>query len=229
MAGLPQDRRGQTLLLTTVLALVVAYFGYSGMSFVGLQGIKPMGVHRDSMQVELESLTVQVGRVKRDLATGSLQQLESRMAEFKSSLDLMRQLVPTSAEVPNLLDDISSRAKIRGTTLAGFLPLSLESGTPFDTQRYRLTIAGRYDQIGEFLTDIASLPRIIVPYDIHLQHVTGPAAAADTAKSLLQATFAIRTYIKPAEVDTSTTPNAPPPAARPRAAPQGAAPRGDDE
>jgi type IV pilus assembly protein PilO len=228
MAALPQDRRGQTLLLIVVLALVVAYFGYSGLSFVGLRGYKPLGVHRDSMQVELESLTVQVGRVKHDLASGSLEQLEARMAEFKSSLDLMRQLVPTSAEVPNLLDDISSRAKIRGTTFAGFQPLSLESGTPFDTQRYRLTIAGRYDQIGEFLTDIASLPRIIVPYDIHLQHVQGPAAAADTSKSLLQATFAIRTYIKTAEGDTSVTPNAPPP--RPRTAtPQGVVPRGDDE
>jgi type IV pilus assembly protein PilO len=227
MAGLPQDRRGQTLLLFTVMAVVVAYFGYSGMSFVGLQGFKPMGLRRDSMQVELESLTVQVGRVKRDLATGSLKQLEDRMAEFKSNLDLMRQLVPTSAEVPNLLDDISSRAKIRGTTLAGFQPLSLESGTPFDTQRYRLTITGKYDQISEFLTDIASLPRIIVPYDIHLQHVQGPAATADTTKSMLQATFAIRTYVKPAEADTSVMPNAPAPPAR--AQPRGVAPRGDDE
>jgi Tfp pilus assembly protein PilO len=225
MAGLPQDRRGQTLLLITVLAVVVAYFGYSGMSFVGLQGFKPMGVHRDSMQVELESLTVQVGRVKRDLASGSLQQLEDRMNEFRSSLELMRQLVPTSAEVPNLLDDISSRAKIRGATLAGFQPLSLESGTPFDTQRYRFTVAGRYDEISEFLTDIASLPRIIVPYDVHLQRVQGPAATADTAKSMLQATFAIRTYVQPAQADTSLMPNAPPA----RAQPQGVAPRGDDE
>lgn len=223
MAALPQDRRGQTLLLGVVVALVVAYFGYSGMSLLGVQGYKPMGLHRDSLQVELESLTVQVNRVKRDLASGSLQALEDRMGEFKASLDLMRQLVPTSAEVPNLLDDISSRAKMRGTTFAGFQPMPLESGTPYDTQRYRLTIAGHYDQIAEFLADIASLPRIIVPYDIHLQHVQGPAAAADTSKSLLQATFAIRTYVKPAAIDTSVTPNAPPPA---RARPP--APRGDE-
>ena len=215
----PQDRRSQIMLLIAVVAVVVGYFGYAGFSMVGLTGYKPLGMHRDSLQTEIDSITAQVNRAKRDVAGGALEKLDQRLAEFAASLDLMRQLVPARSEVPNLLDDITSRAKMRGTTFAGFQPQAPESGTPFDTQRYRLTVAGQYDQIAEFLTDIASLPRIIVPYDLHLLRVQGPMA--DSARTLLQATMAIRTYVKEMP---DTTPRAP--VARPAARP---ATRGGDE
>jgi Tfp pilus assembly protein PilO len=198
MPVIPQDRRGQILLLVTVVAVVVAYFGWSGFSVAGLTGYKPMGLHRDSLEAEITSIDAQVERAKRDVARGALTQMEQRLGEFRASLNLMRQLVPSSSEVPNLLDDISSRAKMRGATFAGFTPQAVESGAPFDTQRYRLSASGQYDQIAEFLTDIASLPRIVVPYDVHLQRVQGPAADTSANRSLLQATFAVRTYVKPA-------------------------------
>ena len=217
----PQDRRSQILLLLTVVALVVGYFGYAGFSMVGLTGYKPLGLHRDSLQAEIDTINAQVTRAKRDVAGGAIERLDQRLAEFAGSLALMRQLVPSRSEVPNLLDDITSRAKMRGTTFAGFQPQAVESGTPFDTQRYRLTVAGQYDQVAEFLTDIASLPRIIVPYDLHLRRVQGPVADTSKVTSLLQATFAIRTFVKEAP-DTTARPTAAP--ARP-----GAGTRGGDE
>ena len=75
----------------------------------------------------------------------------------------MRRLVPERNEVPNLLDDISSRAPIRGVSSARVSPLPAEAGpAPFETQKYQISVLGHYDQIGEFLADIASLQRIIV-------------------------------------------------------------------
>jgi type IV pilus assembly protein PilO len=217
VAALPKDRRGQILLLLTVAALVLGYFGMSGLALVGLKGFRPLGLQRDSLQREIDTITAQVARAKHDVATGSLQHLDERLAEFSGSLALMRQLVPSRGEVPNLLDDVTSRAKMRGTTFAGFTPQAVESGTPFDTQRYRLTVTGEYDQISEFLTDIASLPRIIVPYDVHYQKVQGPAADSSRAKAILTATFAIRTYVKLAPDTAVAKPPAaaPAPAARP--------------
>jgi type IV pilus assembly protein PilO len=202
----PQDRRSQIELLLTVVALVLGYLGYSGLSMVGLTGYKPLGLHRDSVQTEIDSIDARVTRAKRDVAGGAIEKLDQRLAEFSASLDLMRQLVPSRSEVPNLLDDITSRAKMRGTTFAGFTPQAVESGTPFDTQRYRLTVSGEYDQIAEFLSDIASLARIIVPYDLHLQRVQGPAADTTRTTPMLQATFAIRTYVKQGPDTTAARP-----------------------
>ncbi len=209
----PQDRRSQMELLAAVVALVIGYFGYAGFSMVGLTGYKPLGIHRDSVQTELDTITAQVTRAKRDVAGGALEKLDQRLAEFGASLQLMRQLVPARSEVPNLLDDITSRAKMRGTTFAGFQPQAVESGTPYDIQRYRLTVSGQYDAVAEFLTDIASLPRIIVAYDLHLARVQGPAADTTQNVAQLQATFAIRTFVKQM-LDTTAAPPSRPGAAK---------------
>ncbi|MGA2382202.1 MAG: type 4a pilus biogenesis protein PilO [Gemmatimonadales bacterium] len=210
----PQDRRSQMELLAAVVAVVVGYFGYAGFSMVGLTGYKPLGMHRDSLQTEIDSITAQVTRAKRDVAGGALEKLDQRLAEFGASLQLMRQLVPARSDVPNLLDDITSRAKMRGTVFAGVVPQPVESGTPYDVQRYRLTVSGKYDDIAEFLTDIASLPRIIVPYDVHLARVQGPAVDTTQGASRLQATFAIRTFVKQMPDTTAAAPPARPAAAK---------------
>src|SRR5207247_327519 len=77
-------------------------------------------------------------------------------------LGVMRRLVPEKNEVPALIDDISTKSKVRGVTIGRFEPLAVESAQPFDNYRYRLEILGHYDQLGEFLSDIGSLPRIVV-------------------------------------------------------------------
>src|SRR3989442_4287625 len=65
---------------------------------------------------------------------------------------------------------------------------------------YRLEIIGHYDQLGEFLSDIASLPRIIVPQDVILKAAAQQAQKllGDTLGALLEAQFGIRTFVKAA-------------------------------
>lgn len=204
MALLPQDRRGQLLLVFTMLAAASLYFVYAGTPVGGIPGWTALGKTRDSLQNQIDSLDNQVKAAQRVVRQGTVAQLERRLAEYRASLDLMRQLVPNGEEIPNLLDDISSRAKIRGAEVVNFQPSPLESGSPFDTKRARLVVKGEYDQLGEFLADIASLPRIIVPYDIKIERVTGPTADSARVRRgvLLQASFQIRTYVKPQSQDT---------------------------
>lgn len=211
MAVLPQDRRGQLLLTFTILAVGFIYFAWTGTPFGGVRGVTQMNAQRDSLQNQIDSLERQVQAAQRAVRQGTVAQLERALAEYRATLDLMRQLVPNGEEMPNLLDDISSRAKARGATITNYVPVPLESGAPFDTKRVRVQVTGRYDQIGEYLSDIASLPRIIVPYDVHLERLAAPGGttAADSARAqMLQASFHIRTFVKPAFVDT--TRNTPP-------------------
>jgi len=200
---IPKDKRGQALLFLTIFAIAMLYFVWSGTPVGGVPGISQLNVRRDSLQRALDSVQTQVRNAQRDVRAGAVAQLERALAEYRASLDLMRQLVPASEEVPNLLDDVSSRAKVRGANVVNFVPQPLESGTPFDTKRVRVTVTGDYDQIGEFLSDVASLPRIIVPQDLQIQRITSPTAdSALRARQLLQASFQIRTYVKPAAPET---------------------------
>src|SRR6266550_2115114 len=107
---------------------------------------------------------------------------------------------PPGEEVAALIDDISTKAKVRGVTIGRIEPQPVEAGPPFDTYRYRLEIIGHYDQLGEFLSDIASLPRIIVPQDVILKAAAQQAQKllGDTLGALLEAQFGIRTFVKAA-------------------------------
>ena len=84
-------------------------------------------------------------------------------------------------------------------TLSSVVPQPVESGpVPFDTYTYNMSVIGRYDQIGQFLADVASLQRIIVPYNLSVAAANSSAAKAlgDSTGSLLEARFQVRTYVK---------------------------------
>src|SRR3989449_498956 len=88
----------------------------------------------------------------------------------------------------------------RGVTIGRIEPQPVEAGPPFDTYRYPLEIIGHYDQLGEFLSDIASLPRIIVPQDVILKAAAQQAQKllGDTLRAPPEAQFGRRTFVKAA-------------------------------
>ena len=98
---------------------------------------------------------------------GTVEDLRKRLDTYRGSLALLRRLVPERNEVPNLLDDISSRAQDpRRDPVAGGAAPGEPGPAPFDTYKYNMSVIGHYDEIGQFLADVASLQRIIVPYDV---------------------------------------------------------------
>src|SRR5213079_3067696 len=201
--GLPTDQRGQIMALLVLVALAGGYFCWTKMHTPDIAKVTAANQESDS----LEKI---VAAAKADLASGSIEDLRRRVEEYQGSLELMRRLVPDRNEVPTLIDDISTKAKVRGVTLGKIQPLTPEPGSPFDTYRYRLEVYGHYDQLGEYLADIASLPRIVVPQDVTLSSAS-PAAQkllGDTAGALLLGEFSIRTFVKSA---------GPPPAPKPAA------------
>ncbi len=181
------------------LAGVAGFVGYSGLTLAGWAGLGARyGIIR-ARQDSIAMLQARIDSAKAQLASGSVEDLRRRLEGYRASLDLLRRLVPEQNEVPNLLDAITTRAKIRGVEVGVFSPGAVTPGpAPFTTQRWDLVVYGHYDQVGEFLADIASLPRIVVPVDLTVK--AAPAATArtysDTTGSLLQAGFSVLTYVK---------------------------------
>jgi Tfp pilus assembly protein PilO len=201
-----------TPLLLAVVALLVGYMGYSGtgLQLLGISGISQAKDTVVARQKTIDSLVILTDSAKKILAQGSVDDLRRRLDGYRSSLELMRRLVPDRNEVANLMDEISTRAKIRGVQVAQFAPMAPEPGpAPFETYKYQYSVVGRYDQLGEFLSDVASLQRIITPVDLNLSAVDLGRAKAlgDSTGALLEARFQIRTFIKTAnsEGDASGT------------------------
>src|SRR5881397_440997 len=191
MPLLPQDRQSQVMLLITI---GMAALGYAFWNYWA----KPTGEEIDAIQTEVGQMEAVIAQAKADLASGTVEDLRRKVEEYTALLGVMRRLVPEKNEVPALIDDISTKAKVRGVTIGRIEPLAVEPGQPFDTYRYRLEILGHYDQLGELLSDIASLPRIVVPQEVILKPAQQQAqkVLADTVGALLEAQFSIRTFVK---------------------------------
>ena len=226
MAGLPKDQRGQILLMLTVAAAVAGWVFWQGNPIPPkVMGWAEMGDSTREMTVQADSIESRVNRVKRDMRLGQVADLDARLAQYRSSLDLTRQLVPTTSEVADLLDDVSTRTRVRGTTIREFNMQAPESSMPFDKKRGRIRLSGTYDQIAETLTDIASLSRIVAPYELTLQPIAG-SMGADSLQMAgqLDATFMILTYIRTVPGAPAAVPAAAAPAAAPARTPAGATP-----
>jgi type IV pilus assembly protein PilO len=187
--------------LVILLAGLTGYIAYTGavIDSVGMSGLAAREERVVAMRDTIGQLQASTDSAKRELARGSVEDLRRRLDVYRGSLSLLRRLVPERNEVPNLLDDISSRSRIRGVTLAQVVPLPVEPGpAPFNTYKYNMSVIGRYDQIGQFMADVASLQRIIVPYDLTLDQadMTAAKALGDTSGSLLEAKFQVRTFVK---------------------------------
>jgi type IV pilus assembly protein PilO len=190
-----------TPLLAMLLAGMVGYIAYTGavVEAVGIKGLSGTRQRIVAMRDSITRFEAATDSAKQELAKGTVADVRKRLETYRSSLVLLRRLVPERNEVPNLLDDISSRSKIRGVTLSQVVPQPVEAGpAPFDTYKYNMSVIGKYDQIGQFLADVASLQRIIVPYDLSLSAAQSSTAKVlgDSTDALLEAKFQIRTYVK---------------------------------
>jgi type IV pilus assembly protein PilO len=199
MASLSNQKSVPVLVI--LLAGLVGYIAYTGavIDNLGISGLTARKEKVVAVRDTIARLDAATDSAKRELARGTVEDLRKRMDTYRGSLALLRRLVPERNEVPNLLDDISSRGKIRGITLSQVVPLPVEPGpAPFSTYKYNMSVIGHYDQIGEFLADVASLQRIIVPYDLSVSAANTNAAKAlgDTTGALLEAKFQVRTYVK---------------------------------
>jgi type IV pilus assembly protein PilO len=190
-----------TPLLALVLAGIIGYCAYTGavIELAGVRGLAATKEHIVAVRDTITRFEAATDSAKKELARGSVADVRKRLESYRSNLLLLRRLVPERNEVPNLLDDISTRSKIRGVTLSQVVPQPVESGpAPFDTYSYNMSVIGKYDQIGQFMADVASLQRIIVPYNVSVAAANATAAKAlgDSTGALLEARFQIRTYVK---------------------------------
>lgn len=172
---------------------------------------KPKAQELAATQAHVDSLDRKNQQAKADLAQGSLQKLRAQSAEYEQSLRVMRQLVPRSNEVPALLEDISTAARRVGLDLATVEPMPVLPGEQFDTHRYKLAVIGGYHPVGQFLSNVGSLNRIIAPVTmtIKVHPVTDKTKArVRKGESLIDTEFQVQTYV------ARTTPYAPPPPAK---------------
>ena len=201
----PQTQREQVLAAVVVFSVVLAVLFY-------MQVYKPKAAELDVTEARVATLDSANTRAKRELAKGSVDQLRAKAAQYAASLELMRQLVPTSNEVPALLEQVSTAARRVGLDISDVQPLPQITGDQYDAYKYRMSVKGSYSQVALFLANVGSLQRIVAPVNLSLN----PLAGADPRKKAprsqtLDARFEIQTYVARTRPTVKPAPTRPAP------------------
>jgi type IV pilus assembly protein PilO len=200
--GANMTKNEQMMVAVATIALLLAgaywYFMY-----------QPERENLLAVATRVDTLEARNRQARVDMARGTAEQFATEAAAYEQNLKLMRMLVPTSNEVPVLIEDVSTAARRVGLDLAKIEPNPVIPGEQFDTYRYNLGVVGGYHAISQFLSNIGSLNRIMAPDGVTLKVTTDKAAPPGAKKkgmtpiaptTKVEATFQVQTYV------TRTTP-----------------------
>jgi len=122
----------------------------------------------------------------------NLQDYQDQLAQIETELaDMIRQM-PTEEEVANLLIDISQTGLASGLEFRLFKP-----GAPIRKDFYSelpisIEVIGKYDELGLFVSGLASLPRIVTVHDVNIIPEGKDAKNDKSGKMKMNAT--VKTY-----------------------------------
>ena len=183
-----REQRLVTLMVVSVMmTLAYMYFMH-----------RPKAAEIASLALRVDSLETANEQAKKDYTAGSVDKLRKQAEEYQRRLKVMRRLVPTSNEVPALLEDISTAARRVGLDLAAVEPLPVLQGEQFDTYRYKMSVTGGYHAVGRFLSNVGSLSRIIAPVTLEMKPAIPndkKQARAKKNESLIDTGFQVQTYV----------------------------------
>jgi type IV pilus assembly protein PilO len=204
--GLPKDPAQQKRVLIAIAPLLVLFLYY-----YFLHGKKTEEIAAKTTR--LEALEAANGPA-RALASQGGPELQKKLALYEQHIVRLEQLIPEQEEVPDLLHSMTLRAADAEVELSTMRPESEEPGQFYTRQTYSMGVTGSFHRIGQFLSAVGSLPRIITPIDMVLTVKGKPDRHGDMT---LDAVFRIETYVIP-------PPSGAPPAAAAPAPPAEGAP-----
>ena len=192
----PQQR--QKMLLGVLLVGALGYLGYE-------YAYRPRSEEVAVLEARLEALEMQNRAARALTGSQAREEVERRLAGYREQLVRVEGLIPSSEELPDLLDAISAEAQRSGVELALIQPVGATAEAYYTRRTYDLAVTGSYHEIGRFLTEIGSLPRIVTPINLRL-NVQEEGAAGEEPE--LEAKFSIETYVLPSLPQLDETGNA---------------------
>ena len=133
------------------------------------------GVYYDTVDQlnELESLEHKEQDLKTSFAVKqkravNLPEYEKQLEQIQGSLGEMLKQMPTEEEVASLLVDISQTGLASGLEFRLFKPEALVKKDFYSELPINIQVIGRYEELGLFVSGLASLPRIVTVHNVDI-------------------------------------------------------------
>ncbi|SDM08421.1 type IV pilus assembly protein PilO [Franzmannia pantelleriensis] len=136
--------------------------------------------HEQSLLRDYQSKAVQAA---------NLPAMRAQSDELEARLEALLEMLPTGAEIPSLIDNISETA-IDNALSIDFIRLRAPEERDFYVEQpFDIQVRGDYHRIAAFLAGVAGLPRIVTQHDFSLEPVEG---GSQLRLSMLARTYSYR-------------------------------------
>ena len=127
-----------------------------------------------SQQPMLESVRTEEQKLRNEFKDRhgkavNLELYKQQLADIERSFGAMLRQLPGRTEVPNLLVDISQTGLASGLQQELFQPLPQQNRDFYAELPIKIRLVGSYHQMGEFVSGIAALPRIVTLHDVSIR------------------------------------------------------------
>jgi type IV pilus assembly protein PilO len=136
-----------------------------------------------------EELTLKSTFEAKQHLTANLDAYKEQMTMMKASFGALLRQLPEKTEVPGLIEDISHQGLAAGLEFRS-IRLQPEKQIDFYVELpIEISVVGTFHQFGEFVSNVASLPRIVTLHDFVIKPVT-----AETSGNTLLMNITAKTY-----------------------------------
>ncbi len=166
-----------------IVAVLVLFFGWQ---FV-LSGQRDALATAEGKEKKLrEEFEKQAGRA------ANLKPLTEQLERMESILSQQLRQLPTKTEMPDLIIDVSRVALSSGIQTELFQPGAEQTKEFYAEKPIQLRMVGTYHQFGDFVSGVASLPRVVImaSQDISLK----PRAGVDGGPDLIVMEGTVKTF-----------------------------------
>ena len=162
-------------------------FLIAAILLVYLLAWKPKKPEIDTARAEeTQLLTTLEGKARK---AANLDAYKAQLAEMERSFGAMLRKLPNKTEVPNLLTDISQQGSGAGLDQKLFQPSQQINKDFYAELPIKMRLTGTYHSIGNFVSGIAALPRIVTLHDVEIT-----PAGKDAGNDQLQLDVTAKTY-----------------------------------
>jgi len=158
-------------------------------------------LHISNQQDELESARQKETALKKEFSDKqakavNLDAYRKQLEDMKEMLQTMLRQLPSRTEMPDLLNDITQAALAAGLETELFQPGGEVMKDFYAEKPIQLKMLGTYHQFGTFISNVASLPRVVIltMHDVSLRPATGARGGASSASAQLSLEGVVKTY-----------------------------------
>lgn len=140
------------ILFAMILAILIVVAGYFAQFQTQWEDIKAAEEKETELKGQYEQKAVQAA---------SLESLKTELKMIEESIEYLVKQLPTSSEIPNLIQELHAAAASNGLSLSFVLPQRSQVDGNIERLPHLISVTGSYEQLSNFMRDVGKMSRIV--------------------------------------------------------------------